>query len=153
MDDKHPLDKNVKLYLCCVGLFYSLCPYHILLVFALAEDYQMEIFVDMYALKAVSEISNGKVMVKHWDYKIFNILLLYQHPYCYMLSAFFFRLVIHLQIISSGQLESTSRAQPFLSGSVFPSLFSVVFKHFLFNITLKLYFETIITFLSPTFVL
>ncbi|KAI3454942.1 hypothetical protein Pfo_011605 [Paulownia fortunei] len=46
----------------------------------LTEDYQMEVVVDMYALKAVSEVLNGQVM-----------------------------------IISSGQPESTSRAQPFLS--------------------------------------
>ncbi|KAL0415735.1 UNVERIFIED_CONTAM: L-threonate dehydrogenase [Sesamum latifolium] len=46
----------------------------------LREDYQIEIVVDMYASKAVSEVLNGKVM-----------------------------------IISSGQPESISRAQPFLS--------------------------------------
>ncbi|EYU40112.1 hypothetical protein MIMGU_mgv1a000277mg [Erythranthe guttata] len=46
----------------------------------LKEDYQMEVVVDMYALKAGSEVSNGKFVV-----------------------------------ISSGQSESTSRAQPILS--------------------------------------
>ncbi|KAL7099172.1 hypothetical protein ACP275_09G066400 [Erythranthe tilingii] len=46
----------------------------------LTEDYQMEVVVDMYALKAGSEVSNGKFVV-----------------------------------ISSGQSESTSRAQPILS--------------------------------------
>ncbi|PIN24299.1 putative dehydrogenase [Handroanthus impetiginosus] len=30
---------------------------------SLTEDYQMEIVVDMYALKAVSEVSNGKIMI------------------------------------------------------------------------------------------
>lgn len=34
------------------------------LAFAIAEDHHIEIVADMYALKAVSEVSNGKVMVK-----------------------------------------------------------------------------------------
>lgn len=38
---------------------------------ALAEDYQIKTVVDMYALKAVSEVSNEKIMVKHWDKFLF----------------------------------------------------------------------------------
>lgn len=34
-------------------------------VFAIAEDHNIENIVDMYAFKAVSEVSNGKVMVNY----------------------------------------------------------------------------------------
>lgn len=36
--------------------------------FAFAEDYKMDFVVDMYVLKAVSEVLNGKMMVKTWNY-------------------------------------------------------------------------------------
>lgn len=55
------------LMLVCFTLFAPIIYFSL----ALAEDYQIKTVVDMYALKAVSEVSNGKIMVKHWDKFLF----------------------------------------------------------------------------------
>lgn len=99
---------------------YHFKPLLFTLVFVFAEDHHIESIVDMYALKADS---NGKVMVKLWDNYI--LIHVYWHPHCHMLIVFSFWLIIYLQIISSGRSESISRAEPYLSGSVFYFLFSL----------------------------
>lgn len=67
---------------------------------------------------------------------MFYLSILTWHTYCDVINASFFLFVIDVQIISSGQPKSTSRAQGVLSGPIFYSLL-VVFKHLMLSIILE----------------